>query len=149
MSIEEYSTKHVITALESQTVFDTTKQMRDKNVGSVVVLDSEKRPIGMVTDRDIAVKIVAEGKDPKSTLLKAFMSQDMVVLSQEKGVFETTKIMSEKGFRRIPIVDSEGKLAGIVSSDDLIMVFGEEMVNIANAVAYETSHPERSKVPVG
>ena len=142
MPIMEYCTKHVITALGSQTVFDATKQMRDKNVGSIVVLDSDKKPIGMVTDRDIVVKIVAQGKDPKSVPLKEIMSKHAVLLRQDQGIFEATKIMSEKGIRRIPVVDSEGKLAGIICLDDLIMTFGEEVANIANAIAYGTSRAE-------
>ena len=142
MPIVEYRTKHVTTALGNQTVSDAAKQMRDKNVGSIVVLDSDKKPLGMVTDRDIAVRVVAEGKDPKSTHLKEIMSKETVVLRQDQGIFETTKMMSEKGIRRIPVVDTEGKLAGIICLDDLIMMFGQEVANIANAIAYGTVRAE-------
>ena len=147
MPIVEYCTKHVITALGSQTVFDATKEMRDKNVGSIVVLDSDKKPIGMVTDRDIAVRVVAEGKDSKSTLLKEIMSKDVVALRQDQGVFEMTKTMCEKGIRRLPVVDKGGKLAGIICLDDLIIMFGQEVANIANAIAYGTARSERRKAP--
>ena len=150
MSIGEFSTKDVITALGGETVFDAAKLMLDKGVGSIVVVDLDKKPIGMVTDRDIAVKVVAQGKDPKFTLLKEIMSKDTVVLSQDRGFFETTKIMSGTGIRRIPIVDHDGKLTGIICLDDLIMVFAEELANIAGTIAYGTSLPEeRRKVAVG
>ena len=148
MPITEYCTKHVITALGSQTVSDAAKQMQKKDVGSIVVLDTNKKPIGMVTDRDIVVKAVAKGKDLKSTLLKDIMSKHAVVLRQNQGIFETTKIMSEKGIRRIPVVDAKGKLAGIICLDDLIMMFGQEVSNIACAIAYGTSRARSRKVSV-
>ena len=147
MPIIEYCTKQVITALGNQTVFDAAKQMRDKNVGSIVVLDSDKKPIGMVTDRDIVVNVVALGKDSKSTLLKDIMSKNAVVLRQDQGIFETTQMMSEKGVRRIPVVDAEGKLAGIICLDDLMMTFGREVANIAAAIAYGTTRAGRRKIP--
>jgi len=149
MPIMEYSTKHVITAPGSQTVFDAAKQMWDRNVGCIVVLDSDKKPLGMVTDRDIAVNVVAQGKDPRSTVLKEIMSKHTLVLRQDQGIFEATKMMSEKGIRRIPIVDSEGKLSGIISLDDLIMVFGEEVANIANAIVSESYRSKKSNIPIG
>ncbi len=149
MSIGEFSTKDVVTALGGETVFDAAKLMLDKSVGSIVVVDLDKKPIGIVTDRDIAVKVVAQGKDPKFTLLKEIMSKDTVVLSQDRGFFETTKIMSETGIRRIPVVDHDGKLTGIICLDDLIMIFGEEVANIAGAIAYGTSRAEEKKVAVG
>jgi CBS domain-containing protein len=146
MPIMEYCTKHVITGSGNLTVFEATKQMRDKNVGSIVVLDLERKPIGMVTDRDIVLKVVALGKDPRSTLLQDIMSQHAALLRQDQGVFEATKIMSEKGIRRVPVVDAEGRLAGIICLDDLIMVFGEEVANIANAIAYGSYRTEKRNV---
>jgi CBS domain-containing protein len=114
--MREFCTTNVITALEGEAVFDAAKKMLDRGVGSIVVVDHDERPMGMVTDRDITVKVVALGKDPKSTLLKEIMGKDLVVLSQDRGIFETTTIMREKGIRRTPIVDHEGKLAGIISA---------------------------------
>ena len=134
MSIMEYCTKHVITAPENQTVFDAAKKMWDRNVGSIVVVDHANKPMGMVTDRDIVVGVVAKGKDPQSTTLKEIMTHQAVVLRQDQGIFEATKMMGEKGIRRIPVVDTDGKLAGIICLDDLIMVLGEEMANMANAI---------------
>jgi CBS domain-containing protein len=149
MGIMEYCSKHVITASENLTVLDAAKEMRNKNVGSIVVIDFEKKPIGMVSDRDIVVKVTAQGKDPTSTFLKDVMSKQTVVLRQDQGVFEATKLMSEKGIRRIPVVDSNGKLEGIVCLDDLIMLFAEEVENIANAIAYGTSRAEAKNFTEG
>ena len=75
MPIMEYCTKHVITAQGNSTVFDAAKQMRDRNVGSNPGLDSDKKPLGIVTDRDVVMKVVAQGKDPQSTVLRDIMSR--------------------------------------------------------------------------
>lgn len=136
MSIREFCTKNVVTALGEETLFDAAKKMWMKGVGAVVVVDAAQIPIGIVTDRDIAVKGVAQGRDPKSTSLNAIMSEDIVALSEDRGLFETARIMGEQGVRRIPIVDGEGRLAGIVSLDDLMMVLGAEMATLAGTVAY-------------
>jgi CBS domain-containing protein len=149
MSIAEFSTKYVITALEGETVFDAAKLMSDRGVGSIVVVDLDKKPIGMVTDRDIVLKVIVQGKDPKFTILKEIMTKDIIILSQDRGFFETTKIMSAMGIRRIPIVDHDGKLTGIISLDDMILVFGEELSNIAGAIASGTSIPKSVKTTVG
>jgi CBS domain-containing protein len=147
MSIAEFCTKRVVTALGSDTVFNAARQMQEKNVGSIVVFDADKKPIGMVTDRDIAVKVIAEGKDPKTTFLREIMSEETTVLHQNQGIFDATKLMNEKGIRRIPVVDADGKLSGIISLDDLIMMFGVEVANIAAAIAYGTSRPATIKLP--
>jgi len=147
MPIMEYCTRHVITALGGETVFHVSTKMRDENVGAVVVVDSDQKPIGVVTDRDIAVKVVAEGIDAKFTLLKEIMSKDIVALREDQGVSEITKAMCEKGIRRIPVVDTEGKLRGIICLDDLIMLFGEEVANIAGAIGYGMPRAERRKDP--
>lgn len=136
MSIREFCTKNVVTALGEETLFDAAKKMWLKNVGAVVVIDANRVPVGIVTDRDIAVKGVAQGKNPKSTPLHDIMSEEVVVLSQDRGLFETARIMCEQGVRRIPVVDGEGRLAGIVSLDDLMMVLGGEMATLAGTVAY-------------
>lgn len=149
MPIGEFYTQDVITALRGETVFDAARKMSEKGVGSIVIVDIDRTPLGMVTDRDIAVKVVAQGKDPKTTLLQEIMSKDPVVLRKDRGVFETTKIMREQGIRRIPVVDDEGNLAGIICLDDLLMVFGEEMANLAGTIAYGTSKAKGGKVAVG
>jgi len=138
MSLREFFTRNVVTGLGNETILDAAKRMRDRKVGAIVVVDDEQKPIGMVTDRDLVVKAMAEGKNPQTTLLRETMSFDLVSLDENRGLFEATKIMSNQGIRRVPVVDKEGKLAGIICLDDLIMVFGQEIAGVAGAIAYET-----------
>ncbi|MFY9271091.1 MAG: CBS domain-containing protein [Candidatus Manganitrophaceae bacterium] len=139
MLIREIYTRNVVTARPEETLQEAAKKMWSKNVGAVVVIDEEKVPIGIVTDRDITIKGVAQGRDLESTPVKEVMSQDIVVLSQERDLFQTTRIMCEQGIRRIPVVDGEGRLSGIVSLDDILMTFGQEMANLAGTIAYRTA----------
>lgn len=147
MSIGKFCTRNVVTAREDETVFDIAKKMREKNVGAVVIVDAGRAPIGIITDRDIAIKGVARGKDPKTTPLTAIMSEDVVAVSEERGLFEITHIMREREIRRLPVVDEEGKLTGMITLDDLIMVLGEEVAGLAETIAYETFAGKKTGLP--
>ncbi|HET6370188.1 MAG TPA: CBS domain-containing protein [Nitrospiria bacterium] len=149
MPIGEFCTKNVVTARGNETVADAAKKMSDNSVGTIIVVDRQAVPVGMITDRDITVRVVAEGKDPTSTRINEAMSEDPIVLNEERGIFEAVKTMCEQGVRRVPIVDGEGKLSGILSLDDLIMIFGEEMASIAGVVAYGSSRFSAKKIAVG
>jgi len=126
----------VVTAHEDDTVSEAARLMKKGNIGAVVVVDRRNVPVGMITDRDIAVKVIAEEKRPEATALKEVMSEDVVVLSKDRGIFETVKTMCDQGVRRVPVVNGEGQLFGIISLDDLLMIFGEEMASMAGAVAF-------------
>lgn len=138
MLIGEFCTKEVVTALGDETLYDAAKKMWDHGVGTVVIVDEEGAPIGIITDRDVAMKGVAQ-MDPTWAPLNAMMAQEIVVLHQDRDLFEATRIMSEQGIRRIPVVDDDGKLAGILSIDDVMMVFGRELSHLAGTVAYGLS----------
>lgn len=143
MPIGEICTKKVITTLRGETAYDAARLMAEHNVGSVVVVDMDHKPVGMVTDRDLALKVVALGKDPKSVSIKEIMSQEAIFLSQDRGIFEATRLMREEAVRRIPIVDRDGKLVGIFTMDDLWMVLGEEMAQLSGALAYTAAGREK------
>ena len=149
MPIGEFCTKSVVTARSDESVADAAKKMLEKNVGTIIVVDLQTVPIGMITDRDVAVRVVAEGRDPGSTRIGEVMSEDPIVLNEERGIFEAVKTMCEQGVRRVPIVNGDGRLSGILSLDDLIMIFGEEMASIAVVVAYGSSRISTKKIAVG
>lgn len=138
MLIGDFCTKEVVTASGDETLYDAAKKMWDHGVGTVVIVDEEGAPIGIITDRDVAMKGVAR-MDPTWAPLNAMMAQAIVVLHQDRDLFEATRIMSEQGIRRIPVVDDDGKLTGILSLDDVMMVFGRELSNLAGTVAYGLS----------
>lgn len=135
MLIRDFCTKKVVTASERETLFDAAKKMWDQGVGTVVIVDEEQVPIGIITDRDVAMKGVALN-DPTWAPLKETMAQDIVVLHQDRDLFEAIRIMREQGVRRIPVVDDDGRLAGVISLDDMMMLLGKEAAHLSGAVAY-------------
>ena len=148
MPIKDFCTQEVVTVRAEESLFEAARRMSERGVGTVVVIDAEGTPIGMLTDRDITVKAVADGKDPRTTLVREVMHTDVVALNEERGVFETIRTMREQGIRRIPIVNSEGRLSGIISLDDLIMLMGEEMANLSGVVAYGASAKPMKKIVI-
>ncbi len=117
-SISEVMTTDPVTFPQSASVQQAAQAMRDSDIGEVIVLDDSEQVCGIVTDRDIAVRFVAEGKDPTETLLGEICSRDLQSLSPNDSVGDAFKLMSEKAIRRLPIID-DGKLIGIVSIGDL------------------------------
>jgi CBS domain-containing protein len=96
--------------------------------------------VGIVTDRDIIVEVIATGLDPAVITVGDIMSQDLVVGRESDTVLETLEIMRFKGVRRLPTVDRDGQLVGIVTVDDLLEVLAEELNELARIVAREQSH---------
>lgn len=110
--------------------------LRDANVGAVVV-EEDGFPLGVVTDRDIAVRVVAEGLEPELTTVRQVMSRHPVYLSGERSIHQLVAAMRDLAIRRVLIVDADGKLQGLVSLDDLLILLSDELAGLAHAVRTE------------
>ena len=125
------------------TVAAAAKLMRHGHVGSLVVVDrmngGKRIPIGIVTDRDIVVEVMATGLDPAVITVGDIMAQELVVGRESDSVLETLEIMRFKGVRRLPTVGPDGQLIGIVTVDDLLEILAEELSELAKIVAHEQS----------
>lgn len=117
-SIREVMTPNPISLSDSTPVLDAAQAMRDSNIGDVIVLDQSDELCGIVTDRDIVVRVLAEGKDPQATSLSEICSSDVQTLSPNDAVGDAVRLMREKAVRRLPVVEG-GKPIGIVSIGDL------------------------------
>jgi CBS domain-containing protein len=115
---------------------DAARMMRDANVGSVVVT-REGRPLGVVTDRDLAVRVVAEGQDAERIELGEIMSGEPIFLAGERDIPQLIAAMRDLGVRRIPIVDDEGLLSGIVALDDLLLLLADQLGGLAQCIRRE------------
>jgi CBS domain-containing protein len=102
------------------------ERMRQRTVGCLVVVNEHREPIGIVTDRDLVVRALAEGKDPYTTRIESVMTFDLQTLTDDSTVEQALRSMRGGSFRRVPIVDSEGKLVGIVTLDDILMLLADE-----------------------
>ena len=114
--VSEVMSTDVQTVSPDDTIEEAAQEMRDGDFGLVPVVEDEQL-VGVVTDRDIAIRAVAEGKDP-STPVSEVMSEGVVWVNEDDSVEDAARIMSEHQIRRLPVVDSEQHLVGIVSLGD-------------------------------
>jgi CBS domain-containing protein len=122
MRVKHLMTKDPTCCLRSDTVQRAAAIMRDEHVGIVPVIDNEQRRalVGVVTDRDLCMTIVAEGGDPKATAVEACMTTSVVSCAPTDAVAKATELMKDNQIRRVPVVDEHGVLQGIVAMADLV-----------------------------
>lgn len=140
MAIGEICNREVAFAERETTINAAAKLMRHYHVGSLVVVDdlSGKRvPVGIVTDRDLVVEVEAMDLDPKVITVGDIMTNQLITVPESQGVLETMEVMRFKGVRRLPVVDSKGRLAGIVTIDDLLEVLAEELTDLTRIISKE------------
>ena len=127
-------TKPVVTASAQMTVDQAARAMRSKNVGALVVVNAG-RPVGMLTDRDIVVEVVARGMDPAEVRVGDVMVKKPVTIRQDLGIFDAARIFAKTGVRRLPVVTASGVLVGVITMDDVVMLLGNEMGHMAGALS--------------
>lgn len=113
-------------------------RMRQRSVGSLIVVDGSKHPIGIVTDRDLVIRALADARNADSTPVSEVMTPDIVVATSDMSINSALRLMRDGPFRRLPIVDSEGALIGLVTSDDMLIRIGREFGEIASLIELET-----------
>lgn len=126
--------KKVVALRPGDKVAKAAKLMREKGVGCILVLDEEKRPIGILTDRDIVVSVIAKDLDPDTTRLDQVMTQRVITAKEDEILLRAARFMAEARVRRLPIVDEEGRVVGIVSVDDILVVLITEISNVCSAI---------------
>jgi predicted transcriptional regulator len=129
-------TKPVVTAAAGMTATEAARAMRVKNVGTVVVVNAG-RPIGVVTDRDLVMDVLAQGKDADAVRLGDIMRKKPAVIGADQGIFDAVKMFAKTGVRRLPVVTKDGKMLGIIALDDVLMLLGNEMGHVASALSAE------------
>ena len=139
MPLTDFCSSPVITISPDEKVLAVAHLMRDKKVGSVIVTQQEK-PIGILTDRDIVMRVTAERKDASAIKVRDVMTANPVLVSEETGIWELIQGMKNYGVRRFPITAGDGKLVGIITMDDLIELIGEELSGVGRAIASELGH---------
>ena len=136
MSLERICSKTVVTISPDANVLEAAKLMHSKHIGCLVVTD-ESRPIGILTDRDIALKLVASEKKPAETAVKDIMTTNPTMVNVNYDLLDAVRLMHNRGVRRLPIIDEHRHLLGIITMDDLLTVFGTEVGDLAGAVQKE------------
>ena len=140
MPIGEFCVRQVVVAGRETPVLEAAKLMRQFHVGDIVVADEANQhriPVGLVTDRDIVLEVLGQDLDATNLTVGDIMTGDLVTVRENEGVFRAIQLMSAKGVRRIPVVDEEGALVGIVSTDDLIELLAEQLGELAKLISRE------------
>jgi signal-transduction protein with cAMP-binding, CBS, and nucleotidyltransferase domain len=127
--VRDLITRPAVTCGRTATLPEIAREMHENNVGSVVVVDKEKKPIGIVTDRDIVVRALARGL-PMTTTADTVMTHSVARVHWDSEADDALHQMSLWACRRIPVVNDEGRIAGVVTLDDLTV----EMANAAEDV---------------
>lgn len=138
MCAKEIMRTEVVTVSPLIPVTEAAILMRNEDVGSVVVVDEERRPIGIITDRDIVVSAVADRKNPEEMtvgelMLRKPISRELITVDEDEDVFDILEVLARNSIRRVPVVRGE-KLVGIVSVDDIVVVVATELSNLASVL---------------
>lgn len=130
MSAGAICSRTVYTATRRETVLEAAERMQDHMVGTLVVVDGNGRPEGLLTDRDIVIRCVAEGDDPETTSVGAIMTQPLETVSENTPIEMALKEMANAEVRRIVVTDDADGLVGILSLDDVLELLVEESRDI-------------------
>lgn len=136
MKIRDLARDEVVTASPDTSVYEIASLMREKNVGSVVITEDEK-PVGIVTDRDITVDVVAGELDARNKTAEDVMSERLIFAEADQDVYGVIQDTSDQTVRRIPVVD-DGKLTGIVTFDDLYLHYVTALQKLSGVVFRES-----------
>jgi signal-transduction protein with cAMP-binding, CBS, and nucleotidyltransferase domain len=133
MPIEDLAREDVVSASPETSIPELARRMRDESVGSVVITDDDS-PTGIVTDRDLAIRVLAEEAEPTDQTAADVMSTDLCVVGPDAGFYEAAREMSENGVRRLPVCDENDELAGIITADDLTELLADENQQLASVI---------------
>lgn len=151
MPISDICNTKVVTARKDASIVEVARLMRERHVGCVVVVDEVRGnpvPVGLITDRDLVLEIIAAEADPDKLSAEDIVVHNVIVADENDGILETLHSMRKHGVRRIPVVNGNGVLAGIVSADDMIELIAEEMKELAKMISVEQRH-ERNLLRMG
>lgn len=148
MPIGEICNREVFIVQRDTTVQEAAQLMRQHHVGALVVVQEvsgKRKPVGLVTDRDLVVEVLATQLDAETITVGDIMLPELVTVPESSGVFEAIQFMRAKAVRRLPVVDGQGALIGIVALDDLLSLLAEELSELSVLVSREQEKESRGR----
>jgi len=134
MSVGRICVREIDLAAAEESALVAGRRMAERQVGTLIVLDEAKRPIGLITDRDLVLSVLVAGKDPQNTRVGDIMTRDPKIVSEESAIEAALALMRAGSFRRLPVVSRGGELVGILSLDDVLTLLAEEFAHIGGVV---------------
>lgn len=135
------ASRPVVTVPPDATVEEAARLMRTRNVGAVVVVRSG-RPVGILTDRDVAVGVVGRARNPTLVKVAEAMRKNPTVIPEHAGILDVARLLGKRGVRRLPVVNTRSELTGVISLDDILVLLTSEMGHIASALSQELRRPK-------
>ncbi len=137
MTIGRICQREVDLADADEKVRAAAERMHQRRVGSLVILNTKKEPVGLITDRDLVLRVIATGRDPGATPIREVMSQPLTTIQEETPLEDAISLMRSGAFRRLPVVDRKGALVGVVTLDDILRLLSEELTGIGGLLEHE------------
>jgi CBS domain-containing protein len=147
MAIGSYCLRAVRTAAPEETTRTAAQRMQAEHVGCLVVVEND-RPIGMVTDRDLALHVLCDDLDPEKERVRDAMQSPVISVHRDALLEDSVKAMRRAAVRRLVVVDEKGKVAGVLAADDLLRLLATEMEDLADALRVQLAS-EADPIPRG
>jgi CBS domain-containing protein len=135
MEIQSVMTRRVAALSPDDSLAKAAELMRKEDVGCVLIMNEEHKALGIVTDRDVVLRAVASGRNPAEVRVEDVMTREPKTARSSEPVLVTARRMAQEGVRRLPVVDEDGHVVGLISVDDLLTLFITELSNVAAAIA--------------
>ncbi len=148
MNIGARARRIVTVATPQTTVVEAARLMREHHVGALVVIDGRQAgdpPVGIVTDRDLIVEVIAVGLDPNLILVGDVMTTRVVVAHEGDDIFDAVRLMRSRGVRRLPVLDRERRLVGILAMDDMIDILVDELGGVVKTISRGADREARTR----
>jgi CBS domain-containing protein len=138
MSVGRICIRDVDVAGVGESAWRAAERMHQRGVGTLVVVSPDRKPIGIVTDRDLVERVLAKNADAHETKVGAVMTGNPVTITEPSSIESALRMMRSGRFRRLPVVNGKGQLVGLLSLDDVLMLLAEEIGDIGRLLGRET-----------
>ncbi|MFN7685832.1 MAG: CBS domain-containing protein [Oligoflexia bacterium] len=126
-------------------VKDVARLMKEKDIGCVLVQNPQKVPVGIITDRDLVLRCLANGISPEKARAQEVMTAAIRTVREDSGIFECIRMMHDARVRRLPVVDSSGKVVGMISFGDLLGILSKELGSLVENCTHPLDEQKAAK----
>lgn len=148
MTIGEICNRDTVFIKREGSIGEAARIMRENHLGDLIVVEEKgirRLPVGMLTDRDLVIEVLAKGIDPATVTVGDIMNSDLLTALESDDTYQTMQRMRAKGVRRLPVVDAGGSLVGIVTINDFLDLLSSELTALARAATQEQRRERRAR----